>query len=126
MIESLCDTDHWGIEDAFEQIISDAPNSVKFLIEYFNRCWMTNVKWMLRNVGDVNLRTNNVVEDQRFHLLFYAEIILFRVKSPFQSISCQTSFKYFVYGDGYEQERIEESSSSSKLIFLSSITIPAK
>jgi hypothetical protein len=51
-----------SIEDAFEQIKSDAPRSVEPLIDYFNRYWMTKVKWTLWNVGDVELRTNNAVE----------------------------------------------------------------
>lgn len=70
--------------------------------------------------------------------------LLFRVESPFQSISCKTSSQHLASirlpekgrgqcpptnaenGDGDEEEQAEENSSSSRTDYLSSITISAK
>ena len=51
-----------SIEKAFKEVKKQASASVKPLIEYFDRYWMSKVKWSLWNVGDVELRTNNMVE----------------------------------------------------------------
>lgn len=51
-----------NVEDAFNEIKIRAPSSTEKLIEYFDRYWMAKVKWSLWNVGDVKLRTNNIVE----------------------------------------------------------------
>ena len=51
-----------NVEDAFNEIKNRAPSSTEKLIEYFDRYWMAKVKWSLWNVGDVKLRTNNIVE----------------------------------------------------------------
>jgi hypothetical protein len=50
------------VEFAFQQVAREAPRSLKPLTDYFNRYWMTKVKWTLWNVSDVELRTNNIVE----------------------------------------------------------------
>jgi hypothetical protein len=50
------------IEGGFKKIASEAPDSIKPLIKYFNGYWMTKVKWSLWNVGDVEMKTNNAVE----------------------------------------------------------------
>jgi hypothetical protein len=54
------------IEAAFDVIADGAPDSMRPLIEYFNRYWMTKVNWSLWNVSDFDLRTNNVVEGEYF------------------------------------------------------------
>ena len=51
-----------SVERAFEQIASEAPESMEPLIDYFNRFWMTKVNWSLWNVSDVEVKTNNLVE----------------------------------------------------------------
>jgi hypothetical protein len=50
------------LELAFKLVASEAPPSMKPLIEYFNSYWMTKVKWTLWNVSDVEVKTNNIVE----------------------------------------------------------------
>ena len=50
------------LEQAFQTVTRNAPCSIKPAIEYFNRYWMTKIKWTLWNVSDVELKTNNVVE----------------------------------------------------------------
>ena len=50
------------LELAFGKVAREAPRLCKPLIEYFDRYWMTKVKWTLWNVSDVELRTNNIVE----------------------------------------------------------------
>jgi hypothetical protein len=50
------------VECGFQLISSEAPDSVKPLIKYYNRYWMAKVKWSLWNVGDVEIKTNNMVE----------------------------------------------------------------
>jgi hypothetical protein len=49
-------------ERGFEEISNKAPASIQSLVHYFNRYWMTKVKWSLWNVSDINVRTNNIVE----------------------------------------------------------------
>ncbi|CAF3904242.1 unnamed protein product [Adineta steineri] len=58
-------------EYGFKKITSEAPDSVKPLIKYFNGYWMSKVKWSLWNVGDVGMKTNNMVEgwNHRFNRL---------------------------------------------------------
>lgn len=51
-----------NVEEAFEHIKKQASNAIQSLMDYFNRYWMTRVKWNLWNVGDLELRTNNAVE----------------------------------------------------------------
>ncbi|CAF1300176.1 unnamed protein product [Rotaria sp. Silwood1] len=50
------------LELAFQKVARESPRSLKPLIDYFNRYWMTKVKWTLWNVSNVELRTNNIVE----------------------------------------------------------------
>jgi len=50
------------LEAAFRLISREAPRSLQPLIEYFDRYWMTKVKWSLWNVSNVELTTNNFVE----------------------------------------------------------------
>ncbi|CAF4808973.1 unnamed protein product, partial [Rotaria sp. Silwood1] len=50
------------LELAFQKVAHEAPRSLKPLTDYFNRYWMTKVKWTLWNVSDVELKTNNIVE----------------------------------------------------------------
>ncbi|CAF0856064.1 unnamed protein product [Rotaria sordida] len=59
------------IERGFREISNNAPDSIRQLIDYFNRYWMTKVKWALWNVSDVDVRTNNIVEgwNHRFNRL---------------------------------------------------------
>ena len=77
-------------------------------------------------------------------LLLYTEIMLFRVESPFQSISGQTSSQHLASirlpekgrgqrpstntenGDGEEEEQAEDNNYSSQSDFLSSITTSVK
>lgn len=56
----LVPLDH--IEQAFDSIESQAPDSIKSLIKYFDGYWMSKVKWSLWNVSDVEMKTNNIVE----------------------------------------------------------------
>ena len=50
------------VEDAFQIVSREAPPSLLPLIEYFDRYWMTRVKWSLWNVSNLELTTNNLVE----------------------------------------------------------------
>jgi len=73
------------IERGFEEISNNAPHSIRPLVDYFNRFWMTKVKWVLWNVSDVDVRTNNIVEGEFLFFLFYALILLIRLESSVQS-----------------------------------------
>jgi hypothetical protein len=55
------------IELAFEEIVNDAPASTEDLLEYFRNHWMKKVKLSLWNVSNLNVRTNNHVEGERFY-----------------------------------------------------------
>jgi hypothetical protein len=55
------------LEAAFRLISREAPRSLQPLIEYFDRYWMTKVKWSLWNVSNVELTTNNFVEGWFFN-----------------------------------------------------------
>ena len=50
------------VQDAFDIISAEAPDSMIPLVDYFDGYWITKVKWSLWNVSDVSLRTNNMVE----------------------------------------------------------------
>ncbi|CAF5112351.1 unnamed protein product [Rotaria sp. Silwood1] len=52
----------FGKQLNFVFVAHEAPRSLKPLTDYFNRYWMTKVKWTLWNVSDVELKTNNIVE----------------------------------------------------------------
>ena len=82
-----------NVEDAFKEIRNRAPISVKKLIEYFDRYWMAKVKWSLWNVGDAELRTNNLVEGWIAFLYVRMMHRIFRMESSIQSISIETSSK---------------------------------
>ncbi len=58
------------IEDGFEKVANEAPDSMEPLIDYFSRYWITKVKWNLWNVSDVDVRTNNIVEGMFFFFCF--------------------------------------------------------
>lgn len=80
-----------NVEDAFNEVKNRAPISTKKLIEYFDRYWIAKVKWSLWNVGDVELRTNNIVEG--YIVFLYLQMVhrMFRMESPIQSIGIETS-----------------------------------
>ena len=51
-----------SIEEVFDNLFDEAPNSLKQLFDYFNGYWMAKVKWSLWNVSGLEIRTNNMVE----------------------------------------------------------------
>lgn len=69
------------IEDGFEKIANEAPDSIELLIDYFSRYWIARVKWSLWNVSDIDVRTNNIVEVKLFTLLFLKFILFIRLES---------------------------------------------
>ncbi|CAF1125086.1 unnamed protein product [Adineta ricciae] len=60
-----------ALEIAFKEVVRESPSSLKPLLDYFDRYWMTKVKWTLWNVSDVEMKTNNFVEgwNHRFNRL---------------------------------------------------------
>lgn len=61
-----------NIETVFEEVKKQTLTSVKPLLEYFDRYWMSKVKWSWWNVGDVELRTNKMVKGELDFLLLIA------------------------------------------------------
>jgi hypothetical protein len=55
------------IQYVFDKIENEAPDSMKPLVDYFDRYWITKMKWSLWNVSGVEYRTNNMVEGELFH-----------------------------------------------------------
>ena len=54
------------IELAFEEIVNDAPASMEELLDYFHNHRIKKVKLSLWNVSNLDVRTNNHVEGERF------------------------------------------------------------
>lgn len=79
-----------NVENAFNEIKNRAPIAIKELIEYFDRYWMGKVKWSLWNVGDAELRTNNLVEGGMVFLYVRMMHRIFRMEPSIQSISIET------------------------------------
>ncbi len=69
------------LELAFGKVARAAPRSLKPLVEYFDRYWMTKVKWTLWNVSDVELRTNNIVEGWFFSFFLLNFNLSYRMES---------------------------------------------
>jgi hypothetical protein len=63
------------IEDAFDIIANEAPDSMTSLVDYFDRYWITKVKWSLWNVSGIELRTNNMLEGE--FLFFFSQSFFF-------------------------------------------------
>ncbi len=61
----LIPLDH--VQYVFDKIENEAPDSMTPLIDYFDRYWITKMKWSLWNVSGVEHRTNNMVEGELFH-----------------------------------------------------------
>ena len=80
-----------NVEDAFDEIKARAPISIKKLIEHFDRYWMVKVKRSLWNVGDAELRTNNLVEGWIVFLYVRMMRRIFRMEPSIQSISTEAS-----------------------------------
>ena len=79
------------VQDAFDIISTEAPESMAPLLDYFDGYWITKVKWSLWNVSDVSLRTNNMVEGHFLILrsiLSQAFLSSIRMESPFQPSCC--------------------------------------
>ena len=51
-------------------LITVVTNVVSYLLEYFNNHWIKKVKFSLWNASDLNIRTNNHVEGERFSSAF--------------------------------------------------------
>lgn len=76
------------IEAAFEVVANGAPDSMRPLINYFNRYWMTKVNWKLWNVSDFDVRTNNVVEGEYFPRLIFNSILFLIQDGTIDLIDC--------------------------------------
>ena len=48
----------------FNDIFQEAPDSIDDFIDYFRDHWMKKIKLSLWNVADLDVRTNNHVEDE--------------------------------------------------------------